>query len=127
MIQKSDPTSVVPNEFQCDFHKVEWWDKNNRRCTSWITNSEIADVISRRQGSWDSAIARNQKRCEVHGNLNDAWVRCPDCIIDMVEKEYNERRKTFFGLTASSWFMFLYIAVVFTAMAWIITAHVVIS
>ena len=67
----------------------------------------------------------NIRHCDIHGTWrSEFWDKCPDCICDMVEKEYNERRKTFLGRTAVSWFLFSYIAIVLIAMAWIVISHV---
>ena len=58
--------------------------------------------------------------CDYHGYWeNEVWTSCPGC-----SREERENRKTFFGMTAVGWYLFLYIAVVLIAMAWIVIAHV---
>ena len=67
------------------------------------------------------------ERCDKHGKWNSHISdECPRCLLysGAWEREEREsRRKTFLGMTATSWFMFWYIAIVLIAMAWIVTAH----
>ena len=64
------------------------------------------------------------RRCAIHGYWDDDfWVKCPTCVFEKGYEREEKTRKTFFGMTAVSWFLFLYIAVVLAAIVWVTTAH----
>ena len=61
------------------------------------------------------------RRCAIHGYWDDDfWKKCPTCAFEEGYEREERPRKTFLGMTAVSWYLFLYIAVVLVAIAWIV-------
>ena len=87
--------------------------------------------------------------CNKHGHWDTSnfWGECPRCYFQGIGLPYQKNgpidalssakaltfigykrkekpKKTFLGMTAVGWYLFLYIAVVLIAIAWIVISHV---